>query len=99
MIDVHSLSLKDFKNLAGSQGWAMCLRGTQQSCSHYPNNKSGWKMDGSVMALTVVQSIPVDRGGGGGEGGWGVWRGGVSPGLCCPQLLYVCLISQFISRA
>lgn len=25
--------------------------------------------------------------------------GGVSPGLCCPQLLYVCLISQFISRA
>lgn len=25
--------------------------------------------------------------------------GGVTPGLSCPQLLYVCLISQFISRA
>ena len=28
-----------------------------------------------------------------------VGGGGVSSGLGCPQLLYVCLISQFISRA
>lgn len=86
------------QNLAGSQGWAMCLHGAQQSHPHYPSNKSVWKMDAGVAVLTVVRSILPDRGGR--CGAIVRWEGGgVTPGLSCPQLLYVCLISQFISRA
>lgn len=72
-----------------SQGWAMCLCGAQLSSPHYLRHSERW-----IRALRHSLSYQLTRGG---EEEMG--RGGVSPGLGCPQLLYVCLISQYINQA
>lgn len=68
-----------------SQGWAMCLNGAQLSSPHYLSQSGRW-----IWALRHSLSYRLTK-----EG----WVGGVNPGLGYPQLLYVCLISQFISQA
>lgn len=93
LIDTHRPSSK---NLAESQGWAHWVHGILLNHPCYPGNKSGRKMDASVLVSSVIDSILVD---------WGGWcrvhaeEWGVTLGLGCPQLLYVCLISQSINRA
>lgn len=72
-----------------SQGWAMCLCGAQLSSPHYLRHSERW-----IRALRHSLSYQLTRGG---EEEMG--RSGVSPGLGCPQLLYVCLISQYINQA
>lgn len=67
----------------------MCLCGSQLSSPHYLHHGERW-----IRALQHSLSYQLTSGGG------DVLRcGEVSPGLRCPQLLYVCLISQFISQA